>query len=264
MSLSELNQAIDALRNSVQAGASSAIKEQLRTLKAAVVKVPSMPPSFVSDQRELAAIRNAYEVALGANIATENIVGIQQCFEMLKCLYVDSPAAPQDDSVWDTLGLYLTYLLSFNYITEFHTELELIPYEWRSNKSVSFSIRLEQYFMEGNYKQVSAAKELAPGPQFAFFVNRIVDTIRYEIAASIETSYQQLNLSSVLELLKLANEEELRRFLENFSKREGTYEWVITAQRVEIRSTSQDVKEIPKWELISQAVGYAVELERIV
>ena len=221
-----------------------------------------MPPSAVQETQELLAIREAYELALQGYIKVQDNVGIQQSFDVLKALYMD-PALPPSDSKWGVMGLYLTYLLSLNQIEEFHTDLELIPYENRAHPSIKFSIELEQYFMEGNYKQVLAAKEKAPAAEFGFFVARILDAIRLEVAASIETSYKSLSVASALQMLKLNSGQELQAFLQ--SKESGKeYQWSIEGEWISIQSSAQDTKEIPKWELISQAVNYAIELERIV
>lgn len=56
------------------------------------------------------------------------------------------------------LGLYLLYLLSYNKISEYHTEIELIPIEEQSNVYISVPISLEQYFVEGSYNKILTQK----------------------------------------------------------------------------------------------------------
>lgn len=52
------------------------------------------------------------------------------------------------------VGLYLLYLLSYNKISEYHTEIELIPIEELSNVYISVPVSLEQHFVEGSYNKI--------------------------------------------------------------------------------------------------------------
>jgi len=254
------------LKVSVDSGSSGDVESQIASLKQTLIQLPSMPPSPVQNPSELSAIRGAYELLLQAFIKSQNISGIQQCFDMLKTLYYDySPVIGASERFFEVMGLYLTYLLSFNKIEEFHCELEAIPFEQRQNSFIRFAVELEQYFMEGNYQQVLAAADHCPAQTFYFFLNRILDTIRFEIAASFEKAYSELTVKGACELLKLSTEQELRDFISAFKKQnpEGA-EWVLEGNWLKIKGEEAKVAEIPHWELIKRATDYSIELERIV
>jgi hypothetical protein len=93
----------------------------------------------------------------------------------------------------DITGLYLTYFLSFNRIVDFHCELEQVPYENRSHASLKYPVELEHFIAEGNYQAIMSYSKNAPSSTFAWFTERIVDTIRHEIALSIQRSYDSLS-----------------------------------------------------------------------
>ena len=118
--------------------------------------------------------------------------------------------------------------------------------------------------MEGNYQEVLQAKNHTPSEEFEFFVNRISDTIRFEIAASFEKAYTKLSLEGACQLLQLSSFSDLEAFLQEFSERSGKNIWRIEGSQLFIKSQENQLHEIPKWQLIDQAVNYAIELERIV
>ena len=91
------------------------------------------------------------------------------------------------------LGLYLLYLLSQNKISEFHVELQSIPSSDHSNIYINVPVSLEQYFVDGNYAKVLATKNV-PLDAYNFFISKFIDTVRTEIARSVEVSYNQLTL----------------------------------------------------------------------
>mmetsp|Transcript_18000 Transcript_18000/g.17998 ORF Transcript_18000/g.17998 Transcript_18000/m.17998 type:complete len:112 (-) Transcript_18000:23-358(-) len=100
----------------------------------------------------------------------------------------------------------------------------------------------------------------------AFFVNRILDTIRFEIAASFEKAYDLLHVNSACELLRLNSRQELAEFISVFKReRELQKEWILDGEWLSLRGEAEKKSsELENWHLISQAVSYAVELERIV
>lgn len=60
---------------------------------------------------------------------------------------------------YQLLGLNLLFLLSQNRVSEFHTELELLPQEIiHKNEFIRHPLALEQYLMEGSYNKIFSAK----------------------------------------------------------------------------------------------------------
>ena len=80
---------------------------------------------------------------------------------------------------WTILGLQLMYLLAHNQLSEFHTELELIPPQHRKDIYIAFPIELEQRLMEGSYSKILSAKNAAPSSYYNYFMDILIDTVRY-------------------------------------------------------------------------------------
>ena len=260
----ELRQGTKTLKSKIESSDPGDLLNSVTHLWQLAVRLPCMPPSTVNNAGDLVEIRDFFEVALQAYIKLQDVTGIEQCFEILISLYQDYNTHIQDpEGQWKIIGLYLTFLLSYNKIEKFHCELEAVPWElFTTNKYISFAITLEQFFMEGNYNEVLLARP--PSQEFSFFVGRILDTIRFEIAASFEKAYESLSLQSACKLLKLNTQTELTNFLSEFSTRFNRDVWKIEGNYLIVKSLEKRVQEIPKWQLIDQAVNYAIELERIV
>jgi 26S proteasome regulatory subunit N12 len=120
--------------------------------------------------------------------------------------------------------------------------------------------------MDGNYNKLLEARVTAPAPEFQFFINRVIETIRNEIATSAEKAYSSLTLASACELLRLPGVQDLQHFIQEFNSRvDSNVEWVVSDSRLTFRRKHENkATEIPKWQLMSQALNYAIELERIV
>jgi 26S proteasome regulatory subunit N12 len=81
------------------------------------------------------------------------------------------------------LGLYLLSLLVRNQLAEFHVTLEQInvaPGIDGSNAYIQFPVQLQQCLVEGTYHRVVLARQQVPSPDYAWFIDALMDTIRYE------------------------------------------------------------------------------------
>jgi len=182
---------------------------------------------------------------------------------MLKTIYLDYTSIQESSEQWRILSLYLTHLLAANKITEFHTELEQIPVKVRDNQYLSFAIALEQYFMEGNYNKVREIKQHAPDSDFAFCITKLVSAISQEVARNVEQAYLSLSLASAQDLLMLGSSQELLDFVRKQEGRE--VRWELRGDRVHfVREENQKAQELPKWQIMEEALTIATELERIV
>jgi 26S proteasome regulatory subunit N12 len=112
------------------------------------------------------------------------------------------------------LGLYLLYLLSYNKISEYHTEIELIPIEEQGNVYIKVPVSLEQHFVEGSYNKILTSQHNVPLEAYHFFINKFVDAIRYEIARSAEKAYESLRFTDMQKMLMLERQEDLRAFIQ--------------------------------------------------
>ena len=104
------------------------------------------------------------------------------------------------------IGLYLLYLLSFNKISQYHTDIELIDQEQIDNNIyVKVPVSLETYFVQGSYQKILTQKQNVPQVEYNFFIDKFVDAIRYEIARSAECSYDSLSLKDMLSMFMIPN-----------------------------------------------------------
>lgn len=64
--------------------------------------------------------------------------------------------------MYSVVGLYLLYLLAYNKISEYHTEIELIPFEEQNNLYISAPVLLEKHFVEGSYNKILSFSKQVP------------------------------------------------------------------------------------------------------
>ena len=88
-------------------------------------------------------------------------------------------------------------MLSFNKISEYHTEIELIPTEDLSNVFIKVPVSLEQHFVEGSYNKILTSKQNLPLASYQFFIDRFVVAIRFENARSAEKAYDSLKVADM-------------------------------------------------------------------
>ncbi len=105
---------------------------------------------------------------------------------------------------YELLGLNLMCLLSKNKIADFHTELEQLPPDaLHSNPYVRCPVRMEQFIMEGSYNKVLAVRDSVPAESYRFFVDRLLGTIRDEIASCMERAYESIAAKECAKMLQL-------------------------------------------------------------
>ena len=104
--------------------------------------------------------------------------------------------------------------MSFNKISEYHTEIELIPIAELSNVFIKVPMSLEQYFVEGSYNKILSSKHNVPHPAYQFFIDKFIDAIRYEVARSAERAYESIAMKDMQGLFMLSNQGELSAFID--------------------------------------------------
>ncbi|VVC34518.1 Hypothetical protein CINCED_3A022780 [Cinara cedri] len=133
-----------------------------------------------ASQKEYLIARDILEVGVQCSIAMHDIPSFERYMAQLKCYYLDYRYAilndidcklylliskfplflyrdklPESVNQYHLLGLNLLFLLSQNRVAEFHTELELLPYDIvQTNTYIKHPVALEQYLMEGSYNKV--------------------------------------------------------------------------------------------------------------
>jgi 26S proteasome regulatory subunit N12 len=166
--------------------------------------------------------------------------------------------------MYTLIGLHLLYLLAYNKISEYHTEIELLPADvLATNVFISVPVSLEQHFVEGSYNKILSQRQAVPHEAYQVFVDKFVDAIRFEIARSAERAYESLKLADTNKLFMIQNEGELRQFISSNSGKEGV-EWKVENGRLWFVKHRADQKEIPSQKMIGVCLEYATELNRIV
>lgn len=185
---------------------------------------------------------------------------------------------------YQLLGLNLLFLLSQNRVSEFHTELELLPQETiQTNEYIRHPLALEQYLMEGSYNKIFAAKVSmsksafnlivsylmkllflffkghGPSQSYNVFMDILLDTVRDEIGACLESSYDKISTKEAQKRLNFKSEKDVIAF----GKKRN---WILGSDNVYTFSSKTDKPKepLPSVELAEQAIFYARELEMIV
>lgn len=237
--------------------------ELLDALKVALTKLVYLPAGEAGSRptdKELRLARDILETAVQFSVSTKDIPAFERYMAQLKCYYFDyNTAIGESPDKYQLLGLNLLFLLSQNRVSEFHTELELLPQEIiASNEYIRLPLSLEQYLMEGSYNKIFLARGSGPSEAYGVFMEILLETVRLEIAACLETSYDKISPAEAARRLNLATEAELTAFA---AKRK----WELHGGVYEFASKSAKPKEpLPAMELAEQALFYARELEMIV
>ena len=77
----------------------------------------------------------------------------------------------------------------------------------QEKSSIKCAVELEQRLMEGSYAKVLRGKNLLPDPHFAFFFEKLADTVREKIADCTEKSYEVFPVADMSKLLMLQDKE---------------------------------------------------------
>ncbi|WWC90087.1 uncharacterized protein L201_005020 [Kwoniella dendrophila CBS 6074] len=196
-SLSELQQAFDA-----PGGSRDDVSKKLAKLKLELAQSglyfapPTANPQDLETARSILEIGSFHALRQGnlKSYAQYNFA-LQPFYSNLNSIISESPNRPI------TLGLHLLALLSEGLLTEFHTLLETLKVEQLSDVFVKLPVDLERWLMEGAYNKVYRAKDRVPREEFGFLLERLMGTVRGQIASTIETSYSSLPLKSATSLL---------------------------------------------------------------
>lgn len=155
-------------------------------------------------------------------------------------------------------GLNLLRLLATGKISEFHTELELIPMGVRtSDMFIQYPVAMEQYMMEGAYHKVIQSIQKVPSPYYSFFAQLLGEAVRTQIAECIGRAYARLSFKEVAELLMVKDEKDLVQY-------EKQFDWIRNANGGYDFAKAAAEARVPKEQIMTQTLALAEELERIV
>jgi len=246
---------VQSLKDALAANNTASASEMLGQLKIKIATTPveqRMTPAALSDERSV------YECAVLLSVQTQDTAEFERHMALLTPYYTDfgSMLAPSENH-FPILGLNLLRLLAQNRIADFHTQLETMSPEALASAPVKFPVLLEQNMMEGSYTKVLEMKENLPLPSYAVFMDMLKDTLRDEVASVSEKAYKSLPVGHCMQLLMMSGNNEL----EEYAAVRG---WVLADNSVFFEVDTNEKKEVPALETISEMLHYAKELERIV
>jgi 26S proteasome regulatory subunit N12 len=100
-----------------------------------------------------------------------------------------------------------------------------------------------------------------PDELFTLFISRLLQTVRISIAECAEVAYRSMSLDAAMKMMKFDNERQLREYIE-----ENNEDWEIEGSSIVFQApiVGRRAEDIPSMNLVSQSIGYAGEMERIV
>eukprot|EP00051_Salpingoeca_urceolata_P017593 m.241530 g.241530 ORF g.241530 m.241530 type:complete len:268 (+) comp18999_c0_seq12:1118-1921(+) len=210
----------------------------------------------------LVLARDVLEVGAQWSLKMQDVSSFERYIAQLKPYYFDYckniRSEAQSAFMHELLGLNLLCLLSQNRIAEFHTELErLDPSLLRKNMYIRHPVALEQHLMEGSYNKVFQSRHSTPAASYVFFVDRLMDTVRLEIAACLEKSYEKLSVANAQKLLFLSSQSELDAMIEENG-------WTVFDEEIRFPEKTVAQAQVPAEKMMRRMLDYARELERIV
>ncbi|XP_046848604.1 26S proteasome non-ATPase regulatory subunit 8-like [Xenia sp. Carnegie-2017] len=234
----------------------------LSSLKVALTGLSFLPTSTsVPKPQELVLARDVLEIGVQWSVEKNDIPSFERYMAQLKPYYLDYRGILQESPyMYQMLGLNLLLLLAQNRLAEFHTELELLPpNEYNENVYIKHPVQLERFLMEGNYNKVSIfSKGNVPAKSYHVFMDILINTLREEIAACLEKSYQKISFIEARRMLYLESEKDTK----SFGAKRG---WKLNTKNFYIfEEESESKAEIPSINTIQHMLEYAKELERIV
>jgi len=237
-------------------------KEILPKLKEALTQISfSILPAGADEtqaRKELLLSREILEYATLLSVKLEDTNSFKRHVTQLKTYYFDvgTYKIPESQRMYSILGLNLLYLLASNSLADFHTELELISVDQHKNIYIKYPIQLEQYLMEGAYNKILSARADVPSESYTFFMNKLMNTVRDEIAECSEKAYRSLPFRDAIKILMFSSQEDLLNYVKERS-------WEIAGDRIIFKGDEKTRAEVPSQKIIYQSLVYAKELERI-
>ena len=248
------------------------LTQKLKTLKILSLTFKSLPPSLekpIREEFELA--REINELEMDLSCICQNERAFELAYLQVKPFYFDyvknkQIQLKQSEKYLYYVGLYLLFLLSNNRTTDFSTELELLDIKDKNNQYIKVSLDIEQCIMEGNYSQMSKIKS-SHDNYYNYYLSKFDDTIRYQIARSMEKSYETINNKAAMNLLILNNERALNEFIrkQNDDPREDReIIWKNEGNVIKFIPINENKPSIPALRIFNDSLLLGIETEKIV
>lgn len=179
---------------------------------------PSKQNSDSEDKiNDLKIAERILEIGALSSLLSNNYQGFENHVAQLRPFYANVKIHAKPEKNTDQtkiISLYLLYLLSQGLISKFHVELELIynskQYNVEKDQYLLFPVNLEKHLMEGNYIKIwKVLKDDSnlPCKEYGHFKDTLVNALRFEIAKSLEQTYESIPISNCKGLLYLPQEE---------------------------------------------------------
>ena len=247
-------------------------KNILKNLKILSLSFKSLPPSKekpIKDEFLLAREINELEMELSCICKNEH--AFELSYLQVKPFYFDyirnkSILPTQSEKYLYYVGLYLLFLLSNNRTTDFSTELELLDIKDKTNQYIKVSLDIEQCIVEGNYSNIAKLKN-SSDVNYNYYLSKFDDTIRYQIARSMEKSYDTLKNKAAMNLLMLNNEHALNEFIrqQNENPREDReILWKNEGDQIKFIPINENKASIPAYRIFNDSLLLGIETEKIV
>lgn len=238
--------------------ASSNTRGASKTLNDLKIKIASTSAAERMTPAALAEERDVYECAVLLSAQSKDTAEFERHMALLTPYYTDFGALlPASENHFPILGLNLMRLLSQNRIADFHSQLETMSPEALASAPVQFPVLLEQNMMEGSYTKVLEMRNNLPLPSYGVFMDMLKDTLCDEVASVSEKAYKSLPVAYTQQLLMMSDAKELSEYAEMRG-------WEVRDSTVFFEVDTNEKKEVPAMETISEMLHYAKELERIV
>lgn len=156
-------------------------------LKTAMIQLSTMGvgSSFITSA-DTAQVQQVLEMGAFWSVYTKNQTSFERYCSLLFPLYFESAAEPalKDPSspMYTLLGLNLLNLLVQNRVADFYVALERInscAFIDSNNAFIQFPVQLQQCLVEGTFHRVVIARQQVPSPDYVWFIDSLMDTIRY-------------------------------------------------------------------------------------
>ena len=244
----------------------NACSATLDALKVAMTEMTFLPTDDTLDlqahKQELMLARDVLEIGAHHAIAVKNPERFERYVAQLKAYYQDyRRLLPESAYQFELMGLNLMCLLSKNNFAGFHTELELLPPDSsQNNPYIRCPVRMEQFIMEGSYNKVLMMKDNVPSESYSFFMNKLLFTIRDDIASCMEKAYEHISVKDCGRLLQLD--------AKATEKYVADKKWNVGKDNVirfeHVTKDEKNNEEVPTEELAKMSITYAREMEQIV
>ena len=235
-------------------------------------------PSNTTDKNQINDLRIAQrilEIGALSSLLTNNYSGFENYFAQLRPFY-SNPKLHNlqkvhiNTDITKIISLYLLYLLSQGLISKFHVELEVIynssQYDAQQDKYLQFPINLESNLMEGNYikiwKLLKEEKNL-PWQENTHFVDTLINALRFEIAKSLEKTYDSIPISNCKNLLYLPQELSDANFEKTLKETYQVDNWKFE-DGVIYFTKNENETNVDNQSVIKNLLGYAEQIESIV